>query len=122
MCSSRSALHCTGSIYIHWYGFYQPATGTPRVQGDEGWCSFTTAANTLLTRMFQWIGIAWDPSRAEMRVYVHTPFSTFEQVGRCGPTTMDPGVARTIQISGSSAAQNPIAQITYAAWFDRFLT
>jgi hypothetical protein len=101
------------------YPAYQSTA--PHTYGEASHCGIGTSGNALVTRMFQWVGFAYDPSRSEARLYVQTPFGAVEIKQKCW-TMPDPIQARTNLVAGSGGSNNPAAQMTHVTWFDTFIT
>jgi hypothetical protein len=115
----RGFMYCDNRLYLVIYGAYQ--WGAPHSYGDDSLCTVMSPVNSLLTRIFQWVGFAYDPARNEIRIYLQTPFGTVESRAKCR-TMPDPGLARNNYVAAYSTAYNPSAQMTHVSWFDMFLT
>ena len=101
------------------YPAYQSTA--PHTYGEASPCTVVTSGNALVTRMFQWVGFAYDPARSEARLYLQTPFGAVEVKTKC-QTMPDPIQARNNYVAGNGGANNPAVQMTHVTWFDTFIT
>src|SRR5690606_16409554 len=100
---SRLRLDCGSRLVIESYHDRSHALSTavpwPIADSDYFLCWLFGDTGELLPRVFQWIGMSWDPTNNRMHLYLDSKLHTMHKEGRCWTNWEPYGRSKTIGLN-----------------------